>query len=391
MTANKYTNEELETALRISPLFYDAVLDETRWPDALSVVANFCDGSRGASAHIFKISPPTLYANYSWNMSEQDAKFFLSFDDHQNGDPRFKEHLKRPNMPFHCRMLVDDKTMRASPIYTQVFKRINVEYTLGVGIYNEELNYGFSLGVFRGREHQPFTEASLNRISLLLPHLRRVADIYIRLTEAENRFMQANKLLSEMKLAIVFVNKLGDVVFQNKSAQSLLENMDGIQLNGERLMHTSSLITAKILDNVKEIAVADMIGQRPKAKHLVVPRPAAGAPLQATFCSLASYDGPNFESFSERGFVAIYFSDPLAVYESDTEQLQRIFGLTTAEAGVLKHLAGGESLKEISTNSRRSLETIRGHSKSLLFKMNAKRQSDLVRMALNVLDPLDPN
>jgi DNA-binding CsgD family transcriptional regulator len=62
--------------------------------------------------------------------------------------------------------------------------------------------------------------------------------------------------------------------------------------------------------------------------------------------------------------------------------LARIFGLTCAEARVLAHLAEDRTPAEISAALGVSLTTIRTHLQSLFQKTGARRQPELVRLAL---------
>jgi len=388
MDTSPYSKEDLETALRISPLFYDAVLDQTRWPDALQAMAEFCGGERGASVQLYKLDTATLYSVYSYGMSESDEEYYLGFDEHLTGDPRLIEHMKRPNMPTHCRLLTTDEELHKSPIYQQVFKHINVEYALVSTILSEQYNYGFSIGVYRGQEQLAFDQSNLRRLDLLLPHLRRVGDTYIRLLNAESKFSQAEALLQNMNLAVLFTDKVGEVVFANKAAKKILDKQDGLRVRNNRLIHKSHHTTAEMMENIKKIAIADMTGQKVETHFQSIPRIQDDLPLQATYSSLSMENEIDFNSFTGKGYVAIYLTDPLQKYESNIEELQRVFGLTETEATVLSHIAVGYSIKEAAKLMDRAEETIRSHSKTLLSKMNANKQSDLVRMALNVKSPI---
>jgi len=62
--------------------------------------------------------------------------------------------------------------------------------------------------------------------------------------------------------------------------------------------------------------------------------------------------------------------------------LARIFGLTCAETRVLAHLARDHTPAEISAALSVSLATVRTHLQSLFQKTGARRQPELVRLAL---------
>jgi DNA-binding CsgD family transcriptional regulator len=62
--------------------------------------------------------------------------------------------------------------------------------------------------------------------------------------------------------------------------------------------------------------------------------------------------------------------------------LARIFGLTCAEARVLAHLADDHTPNEIGTALGVSVTTVRTHLQSLFQKTGARRQPELIRLAL---------
>ena len=66
--------------------------------------------------------------------------------------------------------------------------------------------------------------------------------------------------------------------------------------------------------------------------------------------------------------------------------LSDVFGLTLAEQGVVRSLVEGRSAKEIATTRGTSEGTVRGQIKSILAKMNARSQSEIIRLVLSLRD-----
>ena len=382
---------EVETALRISPLFYDALLDETRWPVVLKEVADFCEADRGATAQIFGYDPLRNFAVFHYGFSEDDINCYLQFDEHETGDPRVKPSLRVPNKVVYCRQLISDDVMRSSSIYEKVFHPTNVEYTLGATCLNEDMKYSFVVGAFRSAQQPCFTDRQLRRMNLLLPHIRRVGEVFVRLMAKDQKFKRLEQLLQDMNMAIVFADSTGEIAYRNRAASSLLASDTSVRDAGGLLSHADPSVKTELLRTIKEVAAASIVGGTKSIRHLTVPRQGNALPLQMTICSLLPEQETGAEQLVGRGYVAIYIMDPLARYESDEEQLQRVFGLTKAEALVLKGLSDGMTINEIAEDSDRAVDTVRGHSKNILGKLGVNRQSDLVRMVLNVKAPIDPS
>lgn len=68
------------------------------------------------------------------------------------------------------------------------------------------------------------------------------------------------------------------------------------------------------------------------------------------------------------------------------QTLEEVFKLTRAEQGVVKALVEGMDAKSISAQRGTSEGTVRGQIKSILSKMNARSQSEVIRLVLSLRD-----
>ena len=66
--------------------------------------------------------------------------------------------------------------------------------------------------------------------------------------------------------------------------------------------------------------------------------------------------------------------------------LRDAFGLTAAEAAVVRALTLGQPLREIAASRRRSMETVRTQIRSILAKTETRAQSDLIRLIMSLMD-----
>ncbi len=68
------------------------------------------------------------------------------------------------------------------------------------------------------------------------------------------------------------------------------------------------------------------------------------------------------------------------------QTLEEVFGLTSAEQGVVRALVEGLDAKSISAERGTSEGTVRGQIKSILAKMNARTQSEVIRLVMSLRD-----
>lgn len=88
-------------------------------------------------------------------------------------------------------------------------------------------------------------------------------------------------------------------------------------------------------------------------------------------------------SGAESGSGALVFAfDPDATPTVQAELVQRLFGLSEAEAYLAVALCGGRSLEEASVARGTTLNTVRSQLKSIFGKTGTHRQADLVSVLL---------
>ncbi|SLN60898.1 LuxR C-terminal-related transcriptional regulator [Pseudooctadecabacter jejudonensis] len=68
------------------------------------------------------------------------------------------------------------------------------------------------------------------------------------------------------------------------------------------------------------------------------------------------------------------------------QTLEEVFGLTPAEQGIVRALVEGQNAKTISANRGTSEGTVRGQIKTVLAKMSARSQSEVIRLVLSLRD-----
>jgi len=66
--------------------------------------------------------------------------------------------------------------------------------------------------------------------------------------------------------------------------------------------------------------------------------------------------------------------------------LEEIFNLTSAEQGIVRGLAEGQSASTLATRRGTSEGTVRGQIKSVMSKMNTRSQSEIIRLVLSLRD-----
>lgn len=384
MTTVKPGGKDFEMALKITPLFYDAVLSPDSWQTALKTLVDWFPGSKGAALHLFSVPDyDTQYLHVNYGFTEKETALYMAFEDRLQGDPRAPVHLGAyVNKPCHCRQLVADEVWYASPIYKQVYHPSNIDYTLIFAILHETDGVLFSGGIFRPTHTGPFDDYDVAKLQLLMPHLRRAGQVYARIIKLEEQNRQLAAILEAWELPTILVNENGSIVGKNRGADDLLNAQDGLDIQSEKVCHLNSEVNAALQSAIGRVVSSIATGQEPMSEHIELPRHANRKPLRAAVCSLAGNPNRLAGWIPNQMRAAIFITDPVASYETTGEKMQRLYALTETEGDILAAITNGQKLRDISEQTGRSYETVRTHVKNIMSKTGTTSQVELIRLAL---------
>jgi DNA-binding CsgD family transcriptional regulator len=354
---------------------YDAAVDVTRWPDALSLLARIFEG-RGAQ---ISLSPSLLGPGLEavafvrvWGWTEEElASFLPKYLALSHADPR-GSIARTPFRPVHCRQFVSDEMLHASDIYKQALHPENVEYSMYFTVpLDQEMMC--VLSVMRGRDHVPFTTEDCTDFGRFVPHVGRAVNMHGTFHRYREELATVRALLDGVPVGMMVV-KDDELTIANEAARRLLNEGDAMHAQDGRLRGTTRRADAELRDAVHEARSGGN-----KAIGLALPIDHA-EPVRAVIRKLCP-DSAGMLGAS-RDAVALYVTDPRKPIETSEEILQRLFGLTAREAAVLRVLAEGGDLRRAAAQLGVTHETIRTHVRHIMETTGARRQVDLVRMVL---------
>jgi DNA-binding CsgD family transcriptional regulator len=176
-------------------------------------------------------------------------------------------------------------------------------------------------------------------------------------------------MIDQLAAAIFILTRGGEVVQQNRAANDF--------------MHRTSALRVR----AGQIAAADERVTRALRSLL------ASNPTQPTFLPLGELDGRRHYGAvvplaPSSDLVALCLHAPVSDLPATGKKLVEVFGFTPREVAVLLPLMEGKSVTEVADILGVSLPTVRTHVQHLLEKTGTTRQTDLVRVVMQVLPPI---
>ena len=372
---------------RTIEILLDAAFDDARWGDAFQAIDRLCGLNGGQFTALTASADGETQATFAACYINGDPQQEIVADWAANYAP-FSENVPRiGTLPTwrltHNEELFTPSEKRTSLMYNEFQLKYDCRDQMAVVVdrpSDEQPQDGCLFWTMANGE-SGWEPAKLKRIRSLLPHIRQAVRVRQELVVAETHaYADVSALLEDTPLGVVFVNRRGTIDSANQTARRLLEARDGIY-EWRRALRASSPRDDERIGRLVSSALP-RLGHIAIGGSMSVRRP-VGLPLIIHVHPVT----PGRADFgAERLAALVLVRDPDAS-QFDPEMVGDMLDLTAAETRVAVLLGQGRSVRDIARELDRSENTVRWTLKRVLSKTNSARQTDLVRLLMQ----LSPN
>ena len=210
-----------------------------------------------------------------------------------------------------------------------------------------EKSHAAMLNRVRHRRVGPFAEEDVQLVRILMPHLKRALQLHLRIAELEGQRRASTEALSRWSRGVILVDHNGYMLLMNRSAEVILSQKDGLNIDAEGLHASHPRETAalrKLIHGAIQASSGHGLSFQP-GDALALSRPSLKRPLNVLVTPVCPHDG----LIAAKGTAAIVFvSDPETREETDVDVLLRFHGFSKAEAKVASLLVHGNNVREVS-------------------------------------------
>jgi DNA-binding CsgD family transcriptional regulator len=360
---------DIDDFSRTLSLIYDSSLDPGRWNEGLSSLAGLFHSPKAQISYYSSLADGYPFFEFSGFTRAELEPRLVRYRELALTDPRMPPALFKA---FHCRQIVSDDKLHASAIYQDVLAPAGIEYAMYFGL-DLEGEAKCALSVMRGQQQSPFTDEDCQDFSRFIPHVIRAVTMHGSLRRAHENAAAAAQLVDSLPIGMIVLN--GDeIALANAAARTLLE--EGLALWGlNGRLRAVSVSGNEILQQ----ALAKARGGGGEPVGFELPE-GGGHVIRAVVRRLQSSSAALLGARDKA--LALYLSDSRRSVEAPEEVLQRIFGLTTREAGVLRALVHGDDMKSIAQQLGMGAETLKTHVRHILQATGVSRRAELIRLVL---------
>jgi DNA-binding CsgD family transcriptional regulator len=368
-----------ERAHRLIDCIYAASLEPDVWQQVAEGVSEIFGGS--ALMLDFVVSGDAAEQGYTVGVEEP---YRSSHVEHLFKDVPFSSRhvLQWADRFGDLGEVIGHVDLSSTGLYTEWLKPqgLAAAWTVGHTICNAKREPMGGLGIFPREGMPPYTREQFAEADLLVPHLRRAAEIQHALHGAKSVQLALAEAIDRLPTGLLLLDAKRRVVVQNRGAERILAANDGFRID----RHGPSADDARENATLQKL-IADAIdargGQELRAAGFVaVSRPSGERSYAVMVTPLIA--APRRGGMSD-AVVAIFVADPSARFYAGPEALTELYQLTYSEAELVRLLASGLSLEEAADKRGVSLNTARSHLKHVFAKTETSRQGELVRLIIS--------
>jgi DNA-binding CsgD family transcriptional regulator/PAS domain-containing protein len=233
------------------------------------------------------------------------------------------------------------------------------------------------LGMRRLDQRGQFRPDDIRIARQIAPHFARAVRLKAKIEAAKAMNPATRELIDRLSCAVLVVDITGRPLVLNGAAERLLASNLGVGLHRGRIACEREQDRAQ-LDEAIFAAARPLSGNRAPATDLTIGRRDA-RPLTAHVIPLNSAAGWGSLAHS-RAVAAIFLIDPDAEAQIGVDVVAAAYGLTPAEARLLRELSSCRGLLDAARKLKVTEATARTHLQRIFSKTDTRNQAELVNL-----------
>jgi DNA-binding CsgD family transcriptional regulator/PAS domain-containing protein len=358
--------------LRIVATVHEAAAEPSQWVVFLSQYAQAVKGDVAVlQRHYFAEHRSELLATFGMTQ-----RFTDSYNRHYSRMNLWREHGR--HVYVSGRVFVDPETyprplLKRSEFFNDYLLPNHGTQCMSA-VLERDHDGAITAAMLRDENRAPWQDEEQRVAEALLPHVAHAYALQERLRVAQS----CTAALDALPFGVFLLRSNSQVLFANRSAETILRSHDGLNLTDGRLSASGAHTHAALQ---RMIDYAAHPGESLECPPVVtVPRPSQRRPFQVSAT-------PYFRSEPSglrRATVIVFIIDPEAAPIPPMEYLQSAYGLTTKEARLAGELASGRTVEDAAETLAITYETARTHLRRVFSKTQTSRQSELVALLVRL-------
>jgi DNA-binding CsgD family transcriptional regulator len=351
---------------------YEGMLDEPAWNAALVRLTDFVSGS---ALILFSANPSTGQVFRS-DVARADAKLVADYlGTWIRDDPRHVAGLTcKVGEPQIDGMLVQTREYHRSSIFNEFLRPADVPFHLATWLERTP-SRGVVLTINGSWKRGAFNEEERARMSVLVPHMRRIVAMKDRMARAQMHANGMLEIMDRLPYGVVLLGPDLEILDASIAARTVLSARSGVHADGTRFGFVRSTDARAFARHLNEDPARARLNDA-----MMISRGPLRPPLALLVLPLKPTQQPWLRP-AARWLLLIF--DPEIAPSVAEHALRTTFGFTAAEAALASRLALGLTVAQAAAQLGISVNTARTQLKAAFSKADVRTQAQLVRRILN--------
>lgn len=232
----------------------------------------------------------------------------------------------------------------------------------------------------KGQGH--FNRDEMAVFNALVPHLRGVITMQQQFAAHEAKTNAINRMQLMSPMPLILLNHDGGVNYISQQAEQALATGGELTIVNNRLVVSADPVTRLRFSQRLTDCIASARGQWHRAAGWFAIKRSQGGEYGLLIMPVHP-EAKAFDLSGGQSFAAVFIYDPAIQISLCSETLKVMYGITPAEAELLKALVHGESLESYAQSRSRSLHTVKTQLRSLFRKTGTVRQLSLIQQIIS--------
>ena len=230
---------------------------------------------------------------------------------------------------------------------------------------------------------QPFShqlgKGETQRLAILLPHLYRALKLKREYNDVDHSRGQAQAIIEQFPFGILLVTDQGKIISANQNALETIANSNMLDLKDDVLCAATEALNQELKSLIYKAANTPLNHSGEQVSSLTINQ--ENGDSFSLLITPDPYPNTQYDRQAEN-CAAIFIGSASSKQHISVSALQRLFGLSQAEARLTSLLASGMSLSQAAEQSYISKNTAKVQLKSIFSKVGVSRQAELMKLIL---------
>ncbi|MEW8333776.1 MAG: hypothetical protein AB2692_22790 [Candidatus Thiodiazotropha sp.] len=358
---------------------YEAATDFSYWEEIIEKLAETTKSSSSVFLVVNNKKPELTYGEFLINVDPEHRRLYEA--GYYNKIDKFSIQLgKLSGKVIHSSEAISNnpELFLQPEVESDFFRKYGYAHRIGFAIPHDD-DHHICLYLNRCKKDGDFKSPDeiIHLLELLSPHIKRSMQLAEYMTVKDDLVNSLGNGFSGSTTGIIFLDSSKEIIYINDAAKVLLDTYDHF-FNYSKTIALKRNNT-KLIEYIENSLLAATSGDATPGGAFSIPGKTPGQYLDILVSPVKL-----------NHLVCTYFKHTrVAIFLSTSNQslscqktLQNLYGLTHAESSILIDFINNPDLNSIAETRSANLHTIRSQIKSIMSKMNVRKQTELVKKVL---------